>query len=88
MGNPITAPLVDARELLQQTWDVMEIGKESPVLEGDTLKAIQPGWPFLLAEIQARIADETERLITQNNEERGAASRPCATCMNLPETLN
>jgi hypothetical protein len=34
MSNPITAPLVDARELLQQTWDVMEIGKESPVLDG------------------------------------------------------
>jgi hypothetical protein len=33
MGNPMTAPLVDARELLQQTWDVMEIGRESPILD-------------------------------------------------------
>jgi hypothetical protein len=35
MSNPITAPLIDARELLQQTWDVMEIGKESPILDED-----------------------------------------------------
>ncbi len=31
LGNPVTASLIDAKELLQQTWDVMEIGKESPV---------------------------------------------------------
>lgn len=31
LGNPVTAPLVDAKELLQQTWDVMEIGRESPM---------------------------------------------------------
>jgi hypothetical protein len=35
MSNPATAPLVDARELLQQTWDVMEIGRESPIVEAD-----------------------------------------------------
>jgi len=33
LGNPVTAPLIDAKELLRQTWDVMEIGKESPILE-------------------------------------------------------
>lgn len=35
MSNPVTAPLIDARELLQQTWDVMEIGRESPILEAE-----------------------------------------------------
>ena len=35
LGNPATASLIDARELLQQTWDVMEIGKESPILKAD-----------------------------------------------------
>lgn len=35
LGNPATAPLIDARELLQQTWDVMEIGRESPIIEDD-----------------------------------------------------
>jgi hypothetical protein len=33
LGNPVTAPLIDAKELLRQTWEVMEIGKESPILE-------------------------------------------------------
>lgn len=33
LGNPITAQKIDATELLQQTWDVMEIGKESPILK-------------------------------------------------------
>lgn len=33
LGNQVTAPLIDAKELLRQTWDVMEIGKESPILE-------------------------------------------------------
>lgn len=37
MSNPLTAPLIDPRELLTQTWDVMQIGRESPILkeEGD-----------------------------------------------------
>ena len=42
LGNPATAPLVDARELLQQTWDVMEIGKESPILEAEGKEKIPP----------------------------------------------
>ena len=33
LGNPVTAPLIDAKELLRQTWDVMEIGRESPILD-------------------------------------------------------
>lgn len=42
MSNPATAPLIDARELLQQTWDVMEIGRESPILEEDEGEKIPP----------------------------------------------
>jgi hypothetical protein len=42
MGNPITAPLVDAKELLRQTWDVMEIGRESPILEDQDGASIPP----------------------------------------------
>jgi hypothetical protein len=40
LSNPVTAQLVDARELLQQTWDVMEIGKETPVLDAE--KSVPP----------------------------------------------
>lgn len=42
MGNPVTAPLVDARELLQQTWSAMEIGKESPVVKDEDGQAALP----------------------------------------------
>jgi hypothetical protein len=42
MSNPATAPLIDARELLQQTWDCMEIGKESPILKEDGQAKIPP----------------------------------------------
>lgn len=33
LSNPMTAQKIDVTELLQQTWDVMEIGRESPILE-------------------------------------------------------
>jgi len=42
MGNPMTAPLIDARELLNQTWDVMEIGRESPILKEEGEQEIPP----------------------------------------------
>lgn len=42
MSNPATAPLIDARELLQQTWDVMEIGRESPILKQEGEAEIPP----------------------------------------------
>ena len=38
LSNPLTAQKVDVTELLQQTWDVMEIGRESPVLEQGAAK--------------------------------------------------
>lgn len=42
LGNPITAPKIDATELLQQTWDVMEIGRESPIKKDDQASQIPP----------------------------------------------
>jgi hypothetical protein len=33
MSNPATAAKVDSGELLRQTWDAMEMGRESPILE-------------------------------------------------------
>ncbi|SPA44611.1 portal protein [Cupriavidus taiwanensis] len=35
MSSPVTAQLVDPRELLSQVWDAMEIGKESPIRQED-----------------------------------------------------
>jgi len=51
------------------------------------LQAIRPGWPFFMAQLQARIADETERLITQNNEETRGRIKALRELMDLPETL-
>ncbi len=42
LSNPMTAEKVDVTELLQQTWDVMQIGKESPILKPEDGKAIPP----------------------------------------------
>lgn len=42
LSNPATASLIDARELLTQTWDVMEIGRESPILEDQNKAKIPP----------------------------------------------
>lgn len=42
MGNQITSPLVDPRELLNQVWDVMQIGKESPILKEEDGGKVPP----------------------------------------------
>ncbi|WP_035819845.1 portal protein [Janthinobacterium sp. RA13] len=42
MGNPATAALIDARELLEQTWHCMEIGKESPILKEEDGDKVPP----------------------------------------------
>lgn len=52
MGNPVTAQLIDARELLQQTWDVMEIGRESPILKDEDGKAPDPKMQELQQQVQ------------------------------------
>jgi hypothetical protein len=39
LSNPATAQKIDVTELLQQTWDVMEIGRESPILDAEAGKA-------------------------------------------------
>lgn len=42
LSNPMTAEKIDVTELLQQTWDVMEIGKESPILKDEDGADIPP----------------------------------------------
>lgn len=55
MGNPMIAPLIDARELLQQTWDVMEIGRESPILDAD--KGLPPEVQQQMEQMQQQIQE-------------------------------
>lgn len=81
LGNPITAQLVDARELLEQVWDSGEIGKESPVYDEETLKQKQGG-----AQIPPEIQDtlsKQEELIKQ--QEAALAGRDSDNQIKMAE---
>ncbi len=64
LGNPITAPLVDARELLEQVWDAGEVGKESPVYTDEDMKQKQsappPPGPIDIEKVKGEIAAEAK----------------------------
>ena len=62
MSNPATAPLIDARELLQQTWDVMEIGRESPILEAEGEGEIPPQVKQQMNQLQQQLDQALEAL--------------------------
>lgn len=59
LGNPVTAPLIDAKELLRQTWDVMEIGKESPILEDEDG---QEALPEPVKQRMMQVAEQMEQM--------------------------
>ncbi len=52
LSNPMTAEKVDVTELLQQTWDVMQIGKESPILKPEDGQKIPPQVQQQMEQIQ------------------------------------
>lgn len=52
-----------------------------------TLRAIQPGWPFFMAELDAQIEREIERLIIQNNEETRGRIKALRDLLTLPDAL-
>lgn len=68
LGNPVTAPLVDARELLQQTWDVMEIGRESPILEAEGEAKIPPQVQQQMQQMQEQIEQLGQALEAASDE--------------------
>jgi len=56
LSNPMMAEKVDMGELLRQTWDVMEIGRESPILEDDPdMKNVPPQIQQKLQELQQQL---------------------------------
>jgi hypothetical protein len=59
LGNPATAALIDAKELLRQTWDVMEIGKESPILEDEDG---QESLPEPVKQRMMQVAEQMEQM--------------------------
>lgn len=58
LSNPMTAEKIDVTELLNQTWDVMQIGRESPILDENNPK---PGAP-LPPQVQQQMAQMQEQL--------------------------
>lgn len=56
MSNPMTAEKIDVAELLRQTWDVMEIGRESPILEDDpSMEGVPPQIQQQLQQMQQQM---------------------------------
>jgi len=51
------------------------------------LQAIRPGWPFFVAEVQARIEQLIGSLIAQNDEETRGRIKALRDLIDLPETL-
>jgi hypothetical protein len=57
LSNDATKPLVDARELLEQTWDVMEIGRESPILKDEDGGKVPPQVKQKMQALEQQIKD-------------------------------
>lgn len=56
LSNPLTAEKIDVSELLRQTWDVLEMGRESPILEDDpSMEGVPPQIQRQLQEMQQQM---------------------------------
>jgi hypothetical protein len=62
LSNPNTAPLIDPRELLEQTWDVMEIGRESPILKDEDGQKVPEPVKQKMTQMQEQIKQLGEAL--------------------------
>lgn len=52
-----------------------------------TLEAIQNGWPFVLSVLHQRIADMTEQLINNDNEQTRGAIKELRRLAEMPASL-
>lgn len=66
LSNPMTAEKVDVTELLQQTWDVMQIGKESPILKPEGQEEIPPQVQMQMQQMQ-----QEKQMLEQSMQELG-----------------
>jgi len=60
LANPLTAAKIDVTELLNQTWDVMEIGRESPILDENNPKpgaALPPEVQQKMQELEGQVQE-------------------------------
>lgn len=82
LSNPMTAEKIDVTELLNQTWDVMQIGKESPILDENNPK---PGAP-LPPEVQQKMGQMEEQLQGFSQGLQEAAKEHADMSAKLQET--
>tara|TARA_Y100000296_G_scaffold74635_1_gene93431 strand:- start:5570 stop:6787 length:1218 start_codon:yes stop_codon:yes gene_type:complete len=55
LSNPQTAAVIDVRELVEQMWDYMEIGRESPVLKDEDGQNIPPQVKAQMQQLQQQV---------------------------------
>lgn len=68
LSNPQTAPKIDVTELLNQVWDVMEIGKESPILKEEGDEDMPPQVKEQMTQMQEQVKQMGEALENASNE--------------------
>lgn len=68
LSNPALAQLIDARELLEQTWDSMEVGKESPILKDENDQEIPPQIKQKMEGMQQALQAASEHIAQMNKE--------------------
>jgi hypothetical protein len=84
LSNPNTAPLIDGRELLNQTWEFMGIGKESPILkeeDGGAPQTMPPEAQQAMQNASDHIKQQDEQL-NQANVEIQKLQEKIATMQN------
>jgi hypothetical protein len=54
---------------------------------GAGLESLRSGWPFLLGEVNRRIAELTEQLINNDNEQTRGRIKALLEVKNLPASL-
>jgi hypothetical protein len=99
LASPLTADKIDVRELLEQVWEAGEVGKESPVLDEQTLKdrQAQQGGQIppqvqdalakqekLIQQLEAKLQDRTEK---QANDAAALAIRDRDSRVNAEAKL-
>jgi len=74
MGNPVTAQLVNAEELLGQVWDAMEVGRKSPIKSAQDNGGMSPEIQQQIQASQDQIKqmDEAIQKLTQELESKQA----------------
>ena len=55
---------------------------------GNTLQAIQSGWPYVLLEINSRIEALTGQLVSQESEQVRGRIKALRDLRDMPETLD